>query len=626
MVYKIVRSTLFCICLFSFPVLSIAQNDPWRERMEDGKGRGIESKGDRKFIQQDFDKAMDIYETAFKHPLSSEYLASLHLKVGRLFSTLSDYKSSVPHYDAAMTISDQLFNSADVCNYLDALRFSGQKMKAVTLARKYAFRDVYNKDQRYQNILHALDYSDGFMPIGTPEFSVQSIEGVNTINSEFWVGVKQGEYFYASSASRFQDPNKKFYHRSSYHLINGEKEKSDKDNFLNMIPKNFQNGPVTFSDNMSKMVVTQVVYGKRDGIDINKQGLVTFQTKLFHSDFNPKRKGWSAFKEAFPQKEGYSYSHPCLIDNDRALLFASDMPGGFGGYDIYVTHWDDNTKTWGEPVNLGAQVNTEGDEISPALFNNMLIFASNGHVGFGGYDIYSISYEQGQAVAGSLYHFAYPINTVMNDFGLLHIDADRGYLVSDRSLENKDDIFYFERNKAINQSNNPLFGISEARAISSGAINLLSKGDARTLPKNEKITLPDYIVKEALTLYFDFDHYALSDEAKSELESWYKITDFNHIDTLIVEGYADEMGSEEYNYNLSVKRAQETAFWLGKRGLDRVFLIEGKGKILSDNNSQAISSFGMPTEIPVYARISDLSDKILKNKIYRRVDIKAIIR
>lgn len=625
MIYKILRSKLILIGIVAIPVLTQAQSDPWSDGMKDRKARGIESKGDRKFIQQDFDKAMKIYETAFKYPLSSEYLASLHLKVGRLFSSLSDYNESVPHYDAAMAISDQMFTAGDVCNYLDALRFSGQKMKAVTLARKYSFRDVYSKDQRYQNILQALDYSDGFMPVGSAEFSVESVEGVNTSNSEYWVGVKDGEYFYATSASRFHDPNKKFYYNSNYHLLSAANAKSGNGKFLNMIPKNLQSGPVTFSDDMSKMVVTQAAYAKKVK-DADKQQTNAFYSRLYQSDYNSKRKKWSAFKEVFPQKEGYSYSHPCLIDNGKSLLFSSDIPGGFGGYDIYITHWDNNLKTWGIPVNLGAQVNTQGDEISPVLFNNMLIFSSNGHIGFGGYDIYSVSYEQGQAVTGSLHHFSYPVNTVMNDFNLLYIDENRGYFVSDRNKESKDDIFYFEKNKAISQNSGSLFGISEAKAISSGSINLLGKADANTQPRNEKIILPDHIIQEALTLYFDFDHYALSDEAKSELENWYKITDFNRIDTLIVEGYADEMGSEEYNYNLSVKRAQETAFWLGRRGVDRVFLIEGKGKILSENNIPEPAAFEMGKELPSYARMGDLSDKIIKNKVYRRVDIKAVTR
>lgn len=614
------------VTLLSLIILpDVLAQDMRQERMDDPRGRSIEMKGDRKFVQQSFDRAMKIYETAFKYSLTSDYAASLHLKVGRLYFTLSDYAASIPHYDAAINASEQLFSSMDVCNFLDALRFSGQKMKAVSLARKYAYKDAYKADQRYRNILHALDYSDGFMPIGTPEFIVRPVENINTSYSEFWVGKKGREYFYASSKSRFHDPNKKFYHRTGYHPIHKGEDKSDREDFLDMVPSGLQNGPVTFSDDMTRMVVTQVMYG-RQGIAVNAQGLNAFQTRLYHSDYNKKRKGWSSFKEAFPQKEGYSYSHPFFIDNDRSLLFASDMPGGYGGYDIYVVHWDDANNAWGRPVNLGPQVNTEGDEISPALFGETLLFASNGHVGFGGYDIYSINYEEGQVKTGSLYHFAYPVNTVMNDFGLLYINKDSGYLVSDRNQADDDDVFYFERNNSPLQVNSLLSGISEAKAISSGFISFAAEGNETTKPRNEKVVLPNYLTKGMLTLFFDFDQYILTETSKYELDKWYKTTDFSRIDTLIIEGYADEMGTEDYNYKLSTKRAKETVAWLTNRELYKVFLMKGKGRVLPDKPWSYIPPFYQEKNIPYSSKIDPIADRIWYNREYRRVEIKAIIK
>lgn len=245
----------------------------------------------------------------------------------------------------------------------------------------------------------------------------------------------------------------------------------------------------------------------------------------------------------------------------------------------------------GRPVNLGPQVNTEGDEISPALFGETLLFASNGHVGFGGYDIYSINYEEGQVKAGSLYHFAYPVNTVMNDFGLLYINKDSGYLVSDRNQADDDDIFYFERNNSPLQVNSLLSGISEAKAISSGFINFVAEGNETTKPRNEKVILPNYLTKGMLTLFFDFDQYILTETSKYELDKWYKTTDFSRIDTLIIEGYADEMGTEDYNYKLSTKRAKETVAWLTNRELYKVFLMKGKGRVLPDKPWSYIPPF-----------------------------------
>lgn len=625
------RTALLALLLFIS--LVVKADDIKNETEGDRRAKGIEARADRKFIRQDFDEAMAIYETAFKHTLSAQYGAALHLKVGRLYLTLLDYPGAIPHYESAMAMSSDLFTSADVCNYLDALRFSGQKMKAIGLARRYAYRDAYHADQRYQNILHALNYEGGFLPIGTPEFSVYSLDKANTPNSEFWVGVKAGEYFYASSKSRFHDPSKKFYHRSKYYSLAEDSEFSinnegnTRRSLLDMIPTGLQNGPMSFSNNMTRMVVTQIYYGKGEGIGMTAQGLNTFQTRLYYSNYDQKRKGWSSFKEAFPQKEGSSYSHPFMFNNDRSLLFASDMPGGFGGYDIYVTHWNDQKNAWSDPVNLGAQVNTEGDEISPGLFNDMLIFSSNGHVGFGGYDVYGITYEDGHAVVGSLVHFDYPINTVHNDFSLLHIDENRGYIVSDRKTANKDDIYYFERNPGGDKKNDMLFGMSEAKAVSNGAINLIREESKVNIPLKE--TLPSSrFVEHMLSLYFDFDSYKLGDEALQALDTWRKESDFNKIDTLVMEGYADEIGGERYNLALSEKRAVEVRNWMKDNGISATLLVQGKGQVAADIDFSSLLSGFSNKELSgnsLYWSLP-LENKIRLNRDARRVEIKAITK
>ena len=161
--------SLCCLVALSFN----AYTQDVRQDKLDNKARKIEVKADRKFVEQDFDKAMKLYESALKEVKTDTYTAILHLKAARLYLTLLDYVSAIPHYDAAIVSNENLFTSVDICNYLDALRYSGEKLKAIRIAREYAYRDVYRKDQRYLNILHALNYEDGFLPVGTPEFNIQ---------------------------------------------------------------------------------------------------------------------------------------------------------------------------------------------------------------------------------------------------------------------------------------------------------------------------------------------------------------------------------------------------------------------------------------------------------------------
>lgn len=629
-----ILTRMFLPAVFFLSSLSLIASDAKSEAKADKRVKGIVSHADRRFVRQDFDGAMEVYELAFKQPMSSAYSASLHLKVARLYLTLLDYTAAAPHYEAAMAISSDLFNSVDVCNYLDALRFSGQRMKAISLARRYAYRDVFHKDQRYQNILHALNYEEGIYSVGSAEYVVTSLDFANTANSEFWIGVKDGEYFYASSNSRFHDPNKRFYHRSNYYSLTEGSDFSIKNSkgqrhLLDMVPISLQNGPVSFSHNMTRMVVTHVYYGKGEGIGMSEEGLNAFQTRLYHSDFNAKRKGWSSFKMAFPQQEGYSYSHPYLFNNDRSLLFSSDMPGGFGGYDIYVAHWNEQKAKWGEPVNLGPQVNTEGDEISPSVFKDALIFSSNGHVGFGGYDIYMISYEDGQVVEGSLVHYDYPVNTVSNDFSMLRIDEDKGYIISDRNKESKDNLYFIERSAGTGGGNNDLlYGMSENRAISNGAIQLVNVKSETSAPLKENLSVNNRLVENTLSLYFEFNSYQLDKDELAAIEDWKRTLDVSKIDTLIIKGYADEIGGEAYNMVLSSRRASEVGRWLESHGFKAKQIVLGMGQTKAKIDYAALlqKTGNESSDRELHFRSISPEKRNELNREARRVEIQAIIK
>lgn len=95
----------------------------------------------------------------------------------------------------------------------------------------------------------------------------------------------------------------------------------------------------------------------------------------------------------FPfNKIGYSITDPFLMDNGNTLYFSSNMPGGFGGYDLYYSQWSNGT--WSQPMNLGGNINTIGNEITPTVDNNnTLYFASDYHLGLGGYDIFTAEWN-----------------------------------------------------------------------------------------------------------------------------------------------------------------------------------------------------------------------------------------
>jgi len=148
---------------------------------------------------------------------------------------------------------------------------------------------------------------------------------------------------------------------------------------------------------------------------------------------------WAPEVEFSYNDPGYSLTTPCYGPGGRFLYFASDMPGGYGGSDLYRSEWKEGS--WGEPQNLGAAINTGGNEAYPFVAaNGDLYFASDGHGGLGGKDIFLSRLEDGQWI--SPVHLDYPLNSEQDDFGLITDgDFSEGYLSSSR--EKSDDIYRF---------------------------------------------------------------------------------------------------------------------------------------------------------------------------------------
>lgn len=128
----------------------------------------------------------------------------------------------------------------------------------------------------------------------------------------------------------------------------------------------------------------------------------------------------------------YWDSQPTIASDGLTLYFASDRPGGFGGIDLYLTKKDPRTGIWSTPVNLGPEINTPGDEKTPFMHSDSetLYFSSNGHFGFGGYDIFYIrKNEKGEWTEAE--NIGSPINDAGDDTGFfVSTDTKTGYFFS----------------------------------------------------------------------------------------------------------------------------------------------------------------------------------------------------
>lgn len=155
-------------------------------------------------------------------------------------------------------------------------------------------------------------------------------------------------------------------------------------------------------------------------------------------------RNWKNDKNFPFNNDQYSVGHPALTPDGNTMYFVSDMPGGYGFTDIYVTKKEG--ETWTTPKNLGPEINTEGREMFPYVDKDgELYFASDGHGGLGGLDIFRTKQNEQTKKWGKIRNIGAPINSSYDDFSM-HYGNDRsyGYFTSDRP-EGKglDDIYSF---------------------------------------------------------------------------------------------------------------------------------------------------------------------------------------
>lgn len=191
-------------------------------------------------------------------------------------------------------------------------------------------------------------------------------------------------------------------------------------------------GPACFSTDFSEIYFTWV-----NNSITRKKGVVC-QPKLYWSK---RESGWGRPQPLPFSSNDYATGHPSISKDGQHLYFASNMPGGYGGTDIWVSKREGNN--WGVPQNLGPVINTPGDETFPYInTEGILYFSSNGHPGFGGLDIfYSINKDSKWTDPKNMLP---PINSTGDDFGIVFKNENSGYFSSNRSGgKGSDDLWGF---------------------------------------------------------------------------------------------------------------------------------------------------------------------------------------
>jgi outer membrane protein OmpA-like peptidoglycan-associated protein/tetratricopeptide (TPR) repeat protein len=217
-----------------------------------------------------------------------------------------------------------------------------------------------------------------------------------------------------------------------------EKTLSKVEVFSRTLNSKYHEGPVTFFKDYQKIIFTRNNYSKGK-YKTSSEGINKLKLYIASND----GKKWGDLKELPFNSDQFSCGHPALTPDNTKLYFVSDMPGGFGGTDIYVVEYRDGQ--WSSPVNLGREINTEGNEMFPYIDENSnLYFSSDGQEGLGGLDVFYVEMKDGIPVS-EVQNLGAPINSSKDDFGII-TDGKRqsGYFSSNRKRGYGDDnIYYF---------------------------------------------------------------------------------------------------------------------------------------------------------------------------------------
>ncbi len=208
--------------------------------------------------------------------------------------------------------------------------------------------------------------------------------------------------------------------------------------FAPEIQTKYNNGPLCISKDLS------TIYFTRNNPEGNSSDKI-IKLEIYASQIKSDGEHWNELLTPFRWNSNtYNCAHPALSPDGNKLYFTSDMKSGFGGMDLYVCKKEGDV--WGEPENLGATINTQGNEVFPYISENgTLYFSSDGHGGLGGLDLFfSAPTELGYSVPENM---GAPMNSNSDDFGIT-ISGKKGYFSTNRGHKGiDDDIFQFVNTK-----------------------------------------------------------------------------------------------------------------------------------------------------------------------------------
>jgi outer membrane protein OmpA-like peptidoglycan-associated protein len=483
------------------------------------------SKANTYFSQEKYADAIVYYNKALKKDQNNVEAVQ---NIAYSYRKLKDYTNAELFYAKATELNPE--ESANYLYYGQTLKNNDKVREAKIQFEKFLAKNPSSLigELMVQSCVDIKDWE-----VAPKEFTVSTIENINSENADFCpLTYEDGIVFVSERGPDLVNENNFGRNNKPYlSIFYAKKSKSYKKakHFSNQLNSVYHDGPVSISSDNKTIYFTRAVKEERGKDFTNK-------IKVFTADLEGKK--WKNIKEFKYSSNKYSVAHPWVSEDGTKLFFASDMPGGFGKMDIYVCNREGND--WGEPINLGKEVNTPENEVFPYYRNDVLYFSSDGLSGYGGLDIFSVFSTDNWTNPKNL---KTPLNSSKDDFGIFFTDDENGYFSSDREGGmGSDDIYKFNYQSVEEQT--AITGLLEYDKLpaSNTGISLFDENDdllqTTTTDENGKFKFNKLKMDESYFLKINEEDESLLDKAKLYL------TNSNGEKVLL----ANDLGKGKYNF------------------------------------------------------------------------------
>ncbi len=569
-----------------------------------------------------YKEAAEAYKKAYDKGVEDQLLFE-HLGDSYYYNT--DMRQANQWYELLFERFNDSIHPEYYFRYAHTLQGIGKNNEAKKWMKRFS-KHTDHDDLRKKNYTKASNQLDEILKIDS-NYKISNVS-TNTPYSDFGVGYYGSEVVFASANTVNKNAEKYYWNKQPYlNLYKGFTTENFSDIegatlFSKDLNTKYHESNAVFTKDLSKVFFTRNNFKKRLGDDGNGIN----HLKLYSADLNKSSKGtkWINIKELPFNSNTYSVGHPTLNENDTKLYFTSDMPGSIGATDIFVVDiLGDNE--YSAPKNLGNKINTSGREMFPFIMNGKLFFASDGHLGFGGLDIFK-SNNINDAFQFPV-NLGKPVNSNKDDFAFVFNEKEKGgFLSSNRKGGKGDDDIYAVIpvkkqvcNQAINgvvtnlQTNERIANVQlqlfdevgsklsettsnelgkysfdkvldcnsryEVKVIKKGYTSIVkpSLTEAVTgstyLPLSME-TLDELIVEEKGILklkigiiYFDLDKSYIRNDAAIELNKIVLVMSQYPKMHIKIESHTDSRMPNEYNRSLSDRRAKSTREYLISQGI-----------------------------------------------------------